>query len=78
MSSQYVLEWSKKSNGFHIQPVETLLARNQKCFLNNTSHDYITLMVGTHEAVSKMADNQRDRLIARKEQNTEAMFCAPA
>lgn len=60
--SQHVLEWSRKSNGFHIQPVETLLARNQGCFIENRSHDYIVLMVGSHEVCCAMADNHRDRL----------------
>lgn len=64
---KFVLEWSRKSNGFHIQPIETLLARNQECFIGNRSHDYIVLMVGTHEVCSAMADNHRNRLIERVE-----------
>lgn len=67
MSNQYVLEWSRKSNGFHIQPLEKSLAGNQKCFLDNTSHDYLVLMIGTLEAVSTMADNWRERLKNRRE-----------
>lgn len=64
---QYVLEWSRKSNGFHIQPIEATLANNQKCFVNNTSHDYIVLMVGSHDACCAMADNHRPRLFERAE-----------
>lgn len=60
--SQYVLEWSKKSNGFHTQPIENTLANNQKCFMEDRSHDYIILMVGTLDACCAMADNHRDRL----------------
>lgn len=62
---QYVLEWSKKSNTFHIQPIETTLAKNQECFINNTSHDWIVLMVGSHDVIANMADHHRDRLIER-------------
>lgn len=67
MSKQYVLEWSRKSNGFHIQPIENSLAGNQQCFLNNTSHDYIVLMIGTLEVVATMAENWRERLKSRRE-----------
>jgi hypothetical protein len=63
---QYVLEWSKKSNSFHVQPIETTLAKNQECFLKDTSHDYIVLMVGTHDVITNMADHHRERLIERE------------
>ena len=64
--SQYVLEWSKKTNNFHIQPIETTLAKNQECFLKDTTHDYIVLMVGTWDVVTAMADNHRQRLADRE------------
>lgn len=64
--SQYVLEWSKKSNSFHIQPLETTLAKNQECFIDDRSHDWVLIMVGAHEAVCTMAENNRSRLIARE------------
>lgn len=63
--SKFVLEWSRKSNGFHIQPVETMLAGNQKLFLLERSHDYIVLMIGEKEACHQMADNWRPRLTER-------------
>lgn len=62
---QYVLEWSKKSNSFHVQPIETTLANNQECFLKDVSHDWIVLMVGTYDVVSSMANHHRERLIER-------------
>lgn len=65
---QYVLEWSKKANCFHIQPIENTLASNQKCFIEERSHDYLILMVGNHDAVCDMADSWRDRLIDRIKQ----------
>ena len=63
--SQYVLEWSKKSNTFHVQPIETTLAKNQQHFLNDTSHDWIVLMVGNHDVITNMAEHHRDRLKER-------------
>lgn len=69
---KYVLEWSRKSNGFHIQPVETLLAKNQMCFLENRTHDYIVLMIGTHAVCCEMADHHRARLIERSVQKLAA------
>jgi hypothetical protein len=65
--SNYVLEWSRKSNSFHIQPLENTLAGNQKCFMNNTSHDYIVLMVGDQDECDRMADSWRSRLQSREE-----------
>ena len=64
--SSYVLEWSRKSNGFHIQKLEYTLAGNQKCFMENKSHDYIVLMVGDQAACDRMADNWRERLENRE------------
>lgn len=65
MTKQYVLEWSKKSNGFHIQPLETTLANNQKRFMADNSHDWIVLMVGSNDSCQAMADNHRERLYGR-------------
>jgi len=62
---KYVLEWSKNQNAFHIQPLEFSLAKNQDCFLREGSSDYLTLMVGSHDACTNMADNQQARLIER-------------
>lgn len=64
--SQYVLEWSKKQNTFHIQPIEQAFARNQECFIADKSHDYIVLMIGTHDVVTQMMEHHRDRLKCRR------------
>lgn len=64
-TKQYVLEWSKKSNGFHIQPLHDALASNQKRFMADNSHDWMVLMVGSNEACQSMADNHRERLYSR-------------
>lgn len=70
MRNQYVLEWSKPQNSFHIQPLEQLLARNQQYFTANRTNPYITLMVGEKDACHRMADSWRERLVQR--QKTEA------
>jgi hypothetical protein len=70
---KYVLEWSRKSNGFHIQPIETTLAKNQECFLENRSHDYILLMVGTHDVCCTMAENHRGKLENRTKSSSVTM-----
>jgi len=62
---QYVLEWSKESNSFHIQPLADSLAWSQKCFLADRANTWATLMVGCKEAVHTMAGNQRPRLYER-------------
>ena len=76
--SQYVLEWSQRSNNFHVQPLETTLAKNQECFLSDRSHDWIVLMVGSHDVVTRMADNHRERLIGRQKKSTIVTMHAAA
>jgi hypothetical protein len=67
MKNQYVLEWSQKTNNFHIQPLANLLAHNQTAFVDNKPvPDYIVLMVSDKDAVHAMADSWRTRLVERK------------
>lgn len=67
-TKKYVLEWSKQTNTFHVQPLSSLLATNQTAFINNKSTpDYIVLMVGDKQAVHEMADHWRDRLKQRSD-----------
>lgn len=61
-TEQYVLEWSKSNNGFHIQSLADSLAWAQKCFLDDRANNWTILMVGEKDAVHKMADNQRQKL----------------
>jgi len=65
MKNQWVLEWSQKQNAFHIQPLSASLARSQEMFLENKTHQYITLMVGEKNICEKMADDHRHRLDER-------------
>jgi hypothetical protein len=62
---QFVLEWSKANNGFHIQSLADSLAWAQKCFLDDRPNQWVILMVGDKDTVHKMADNQRPKLAKR-------------
>lgn len=64
--SQWVLEWSKNQNAFHVQPVSDTLALNQQKFMENAKiNDYHVLFVGEKQACDAMADNWRERLEQR-------------
>ena len=66
MKNAYVLEWSQKTNNFHIQPLDNLLAMNQEAFIDNKPlPDYVVIMVGEKDAVHEMADHWRSRLEVR-------------
>lgn len=66
MTTKYVLEWSQKTNNFHIQPLASLLANNQAAFVDDKPvTNYVVLMVGEKDAVHAMSDSWRDRLVAR-------------
>lgn len=64
-TEQWVLEWSKVSNGFHIQSLADSLAWAQKCFLEDRTNSWIILMVADKDAVHKMAATHRPRLADR-------------
>jgi len=59
----WVLEWSQKTNNFHIQKLKYTLANNQLGFMENRPlNDYHVLFVGEKEACHQMAENQRSKL----------------
>lgn len=64
-TEQYVLEWSKANNGFHIQTLADALAWSQRCFLNNHPNNWSVIMVGDKDAVHKMAETHRAKLTER-------------
>jgi hypothetical protein len=64
--SQYVLEWSRKTNNFHVQPLSDALAMAQKAFLTNSTNDYRIVMVGTQDVCLTMAENNRAKLLDRE------------
>jgi len=65
-TEQYALEWSRKTNNFHVQPLVYALASAQRAFLKNICNDYCIIMVGTQDACLAMAENNRDKLNERK------------
>jgi hypothetical protein len=70
MKNAYVLEWSQKTNNFHIQPLDSLLAQNQEAFISNRPlSDYVVLMVGTKDVIHDIADHWRKRMENRTTQN---------
>ena len=66
MSDQWVLEWSKRQNAFHIQEVAGMVEKNLNAMLNNQGGDYIVLCVGTRGEVDKQADRFRHYLMQRE------------
>ena len=74
MKDQYVLEWSQKTNNFHIQPLSNLLAHNQSAFIYDKKvPDYIVIFAGTKDAVHEMADHWRSRIQKREKPMTIEM-----
>ncbi len=65
-TTQYVLEWSHKTNNFHVQPLADALAAAQKALLANSPIDYRIVMVGTQDACLSMAENHRAKLRERE------------
>lgn len=65
-TTQYVLEWSHKTNNFHVQPLADALAAAQKALLTNSPIDYRIVMVGTQDVCLTMAQNNRDKLRERE------------
>jgi len=67
-TEQWVLEWEKSGNNFHVQTLSKSLASAQERFIKDQQIYWAILMVGTYEAVCTMADNQRYRIRERSAQ----------
>ncbi len=66
MKDAHVLEWSQKTNNFHIQPLSSVFATNQTAFIDDKkTPDYIIIMVGTLDVIHTMADSWRKKLTER-------------
>ena len=73
MKNQYILEWSQMTNNFHIQPLESHLAKNQEAFIDNVRPlAWFVIFVGTLDSVTEMADHWRDRVRLRESQKSFA------
>ena len=64
--SQYVLEWSRKTNNFHVQPLADALAAAQMALITNNPIEYRIIMVGTQDVCLTMAQSHRDKLRERE------------
>ena len=68
-SDLYVLEWSQRGNGFHVQPLEATLQFNRRLYADNvgTVNDYRVLIVGTQDECLAAAEASRQTLVDREE-----------
>lgn len=67
MDETYALLWSRKSNGFHIEPLSRTCEAGMRFFHQNQANDYLLLFVGTRDAVSEKADELRPIVHERQE-----------
>jgi hypothetical protein len=63
----YSLLWSKKSNCFHIEPLDDTVSKGIGFMYENKTNDYLLIGYGTYEAMSRNADRLRPILIEREE-----------
>ena len=61
----YALLWSKKSNCFHIEPLQDTVAKGLRFFRAQQTNDYLVIGIGTHDECSAMADELRPTLTER-------------
>jgi len=62
----YVLEWSQRQSGFHIQPLSSAVSGNRKAFMQNRPCDYIVVHVGTKAECDSAAEMLRPVVIKRE------------
>ncbi len=67
MKETYALLWSRKSNGFHVEPLAQTAESGMRFFRANTSNDYLLIAFGTDDEVSAKADELRPLLVEREE-----------
>lgn len=62
----YVLEWSKRQNCLHVQPLDKTLADNTVRFMiDRPANDYVPIYVGTSDEVHERAEQLRHKIIER-------------
>lgn len=67
MDETYALLWSRKSNGFHIEPLQRTCESGMQFFRHNQANDYLVIFVGTSDECSTQADELRPICIERAE-----------
>lgn len=63
----YSLLWSKKSNCFHIEPLDDTVLKGVGFLYENQSNDYLLIGYGTREAMCMKAEHLRPILTERDE-----------
>lgn len=64
--SNYVLEWSRKQNAFHIQEAALMVNKNLSAMIDDRASDYIVLGIGPRAEIDKLADKYRHYLARRE------------
>lgn len=63
----HALLWSKKSNCFHIEPLQATVNNGLRFFRSNSTNDYLVIGVGSLDECGKKADELRPLLQERDE-----------
>lgn len=63
----YSLLWSKKSNSFHLEPLQETIKAGMRFFNRDGTSDYLLIGVGTSDAMSARAESLRQILSERGE-----------
>ncbi|MBL7090812.1 hypothetical protein [Acidovorax sp.] len=63
----HALLWSKKSNCFHIEPLQTTVDNGLRFFRSNSTNDYLVIAIGTRDECGAKADELRPVLREREE-----------
>ena len=69
MNDVYVLEWSKKQNAPHVQPLEATLSKNRQAYRENAAvNDFVPLAIGSLDEMLTAADGMKPTLTKRSQQ----------
>ena len=62
---KWVLLWSRKANGFHIEPLARTCEGGMRLFTRDQVNDYLVTFTGTFDECSSKADELRPICIER-------------
>jgi hypothetical protein len=63
----YVLLWSQRQNGFHIERVKQMLNLNRRAYAEDRCMDYVPLFIGLEDGCHDLAEKLRGTIRARNE-----------
>ena len=66
-SDLWVLEWSQKSNGFHVQSMDAMLSKNRQAYRDDHRpiNNWLVIHVGTKNECQAVADAARQTIVSR-------------